>query len=118
MPPSLPSYLIRALRYSSVNIRKIGTWPPGCLLHTEFLYANEVEVTSKPHLHTNEHEAMQPVWRIGKYLNFPPLISQRSYQTTSLMRWYPLAPDKTFLQLKGFDKIPTDNGEIWGKPSP
>ena len=28
------------------------------------------------------------------------------------MRWHPLAPDKTFLQLKGFDKIPTDKREI------
>ena len=28
------------------------------------------------------------------------------------MRWYPLAIDKTFLQLKGFDKIPTDNRDI------
>ena len=35
MPPHLPSYLIRALRYSSVNIWKIGTWPPVA----EILYA-------------------------------------------------------------------------------
>ena len=28
------------------------------------------------------------------------------------MRWHPLATDKTFLQLKGFDKIPTDNRDI------
>ena len=28
------------------------------------------------------------------------------------MRWHPLALDKTFLQLKGFDKIPTDKREI------
>ena len=55
---------------------------------------------------------MQPVWRIGQNSNVPPLISQHSYQVSSQMRWHPLAPDKTFLQLKGFDKIPTDNREI------
>ena len=42
-------------------------------------------------------------------------LSQCSYQITSQMRWHPLAPDKTFLQLEGFDKIPTDNREIRGK---
>ena len=31
------------------------------------------------------------------------------------MRWHLLATDKTYLQLKGFDEIPTDNREIWGK---
>ena len=59
--------------------------------------------------------AMQPVWRIGQTLNILTLISQHSYQISSQMRWHPLAPDKTFLQLKGFDKIPTDNREIRGK---
>ena len=55
---------------------------------------------------------MWPVWRIGQYSNFPPLISQHSYQITSQMMWHPLAPDKIFLQLKGFDKIAIDNREI------
>ena len=55
---------------------------------------------------------MRPVWRIGQNSNFSPLISQHSYQISSQTRWHPLAPDKTFLQLKGFDKIPTDNREI------
>ena len=32
------------------------------------------------------------------------------------MRWHPLAPDKTVLQLKGFDKIPTDKREIEVNP--
>ena len=32
------------------------------------------------------------------------------------MRWHLLATDKIYLQLKGFDKIPTDNREIWRKP--
>ena len=59
--------------------------------------------------------AMQPVWRIGNYSNFSPLISQPFYQITSQKQWHPLAPDETFLQLKGFDKIPTDNREICGK---
>ena len=59
---------------------------------------------------------MQPVWRIGQNLNFPPLISQRSYQISSQTRWHPLAPDKTFLQLKGFDKIRTDKREIEVNP--
>ena len=59
--------------------------------------------------------AMQPVWRIGQNYNISTLISQCSYQITSQMRLHPLAPDKTFLQLKGFDKIPTDNREICGK---
>ena len=58
---------------------------------------------------------MWPVWRIAKYLNFPPLFCQHSYQISSQMGWHPLAPDKTFLQLKGFDKIPNDNREIFGK---
>ena len=52
------------------------------------------------------------LWRNGQNLNFPPLISQRFYQISSQMRWHPLAPDKTFLQLKGLDKIPTDKREI------
>ena len=60
--------------------------------------------------------AMRPVWRIGQYSNFHPLISQHSYQITSQMRWHPLAPDKTFLQLKGFDKIANDNREIQANP--
>ena len=55
------------------------------------------------------------VWRIGNFLNFASQITQRSYQITSQTRWHPLAPDKTFLQLKGFDMIPTDNREIWGE---
>ena len=52
------------------------------------------------------------LWRNGQNSNFPPLISQHFYQISSQMRWHPLAPDKTFLQLKGFDKIPTDKREI------
>ena len=56
--------------------------------------------------------AMWPVWRIGQYSNFVSQITWHSYQITSQMRWHPLAPDKTFLQLKGFDKIPNDNREI------
>ena len=59
---------------------------------------------------------MQPVWRIGQNSNFPPLISQHSYQISSQTRWHPLAPDKTFLQLKEFDKIPTDKREIEVNP--
>ena len=60
--------------------------------------------------------AMRPVWRIGQDSNFPPLISQHSYQITSQTRWHPLAPDKTFLQLKRFEKIATDNREIQANP--
>ena len=52
------------------------------------------------------------LWRNGQNSNFPPLISQRFYQISSQTRWHPLAPDKTFLQLKGFDKIPTDKRAI------
>ena len=48
----------------------------------------------------------------GQNSNFLPLISQPFYQISSQMRWHPLAPVKTFLQLKGFDKIPTDKREI------
>ena len=55
------------------------------------------------------------VWRIGNFSNFVSQITQHSYQITSQTRWHPLAPDKTFFQLKGFDKIPTDNREIWEK---
>ena len=52
------------------------------------------------------------LWRNGQNSTFPPLISQRFYQISSQTRRHPLAPDKTFLQLKGFDKIPTDKREI------
>ena len=52
------------------------------------------------------------LWRNGQNSNFPPLISQRFYQITSQTRWHLVATDKTFLQLKGFDKIPTDKREI------
>ena len=38
-----------------------------------------------------------PVWRIGNFSNIPTLISQRSYHISSQTRWYPLAPDKTYL---------------------
>ena len=59
---------------------------------------------------------MRPVWRIGQYSNFASQITRRSYQITSQTRWHPLAPDKTFLQLKGFDKIPTDNRNLSESP--
>ena len=36
----------------------------------------------------------------GKNLNISTYITQHSYQITSQMRWPPLAPEKTFLQLK------------------
>ena len=52
------------------------------------------------------------LWRNGQNSNFPPLISQCFYQISSQTRRHPLAPDKTFFQLKGFDKIPTDKREI------
>ena len=55
------------------------------------------------------------LWRNGQNSNFPPLISQRCYQISSQTRWHPLATDKTFLPLKGFEKTPTDNREMWGK---
>ena len=56
------------------------------------------------------------LWRNGQNSNFPPLISQHFYQISSQTRWYPLAPDKTLLQLKGFEKIATDNREIQVNP--
>ena len=52
------------------------------------------------------------LWRNGQNSNFPPLISQRLHQISSQTRWHPLALDKTFLQLKEFDKIQTDKREI------
>ena len=87
-------------------------WPPG--QHGVFICKwGRSDVTRLICIWTRSYVlAMWPVWRIGKYLNFPPLISQGSYQISSQMRWHPLAPDKTFLKLKGFDKIPTDNREI------
>ena len=92
MPPCLLSNLLKVLRYSSGNIQNIGI-SSGCLADME------AEVMSQPHLHTSKHEALcWPVWRIQFQSNFPPVISQCSYQITSQMRWHPLATDKTFLQ--------------------
>ena len=120
VPPHLPCFLVRVLSNLTWNIQKFGSspyWPPG--QHTEFSYANEA-VTSLP-------SQFKPCpWRpkmsesasMEKWQNFEffPLIFQHSYQITSQKRWHPLATDKTFLQLKGFDKIPSDYREIWGNP--
>ena len=109
MPPCLPCYLIRVLSNLTQNIWKFGSspyWPPGW--QRAFIY----KWGNLSHAHEGRKCLNQPVWRNGKNLNFTPLISQHSYQITSQMRWHLLVTDK----LKGFDKIPTDSREIWGKP--
>ena len=67
---------------------------------------------SQPHLNTSEHEEEAMCRPCSQYGELAII------QIFPQMRWHPLAPDKTFLQLKGFDKIPTDNREIHGKASP
>ena len=76
--------------------------PPGCLPHGVFICKwGRSDVTQLICIWKQTWGsvlAMRPVWRIGKYFNFLPLISQRSYQITSQMRWHPLGTDKTLLQ--------------------
>ena len=91
----LPCYLIRALSKLSPNIQKYWKFS---IPHRFF----RPEVTSQLHLHMSKGRRKAKmanfVWRIGKFSNIPTLVSQRSYQISSQMRWHSLAPDKTFLQ--------------------
>ena len=54
-----------------------------------------------------EHEGHGQYGELAKIRIFRP-----SYLSALITRCHPLAPDNTFLQLKGFDKIPTDKREI------
>ena len=100
IPPCLPCYLIRALSNLTWNIWKFGSspyWPPGWYVFSICKWGGS-DITAL-FAYKNEHKApCRPVWRIGKNLNFLPLISQRSYQITSQARWHPLVTDKTLLQ--------------------
>ena len=114
MPPCLLSNLLKVPRNLSPKIRKIGSspyWLPG--QHWAFV----CKWGNLSHAHKGWKCPNQPVWRNGKNSNIPlKLLSGLINQIRRQMRWHLLATDKTYLQSKGFEKIPSDNREIWGKP--
>ena len=96
MPPRLLSNLLKALRYSSGNIRNIGISSCHNMEFSDRKWCHSlICIRSIP---TRRPKMADFVRRIGNFSNIPTLVSQHSYQISSQTRWHPLAPDKTLLQ--------------------
>ena len=90
------SILATWLTWSFMFICKLAEWHHFCLICIQKLCVE------------GDRETMEN-W---KNLNISTLISECSYQIRRQTRWHPLESDKSYFQLKGFEKIPSHNREI------
>ena len=107
MPPHLLSNLLKALSNLSPNIRKNWKFSILAAWLTRSVFENSLRACMWCHswliciwsIRTRRPKMANFVWRIGNFSNILTLVSQCSYQISSQMRWHPLAPDKTLLQV-------------------